>query len=45
MSELEFSAESDREGAGEDTQQNCIDMQPQATKSTGADNHTSSQEP
>lgn len=38
MSELEFSTERDREVVGED-------LQAQATEGTGADNHTSSQEP
>lgn len=45
MSELEFSNESDGEGASEEPQQNCTDMQPQATEGTRADNHASSQEP
>lgn len=30
MSELEFSNESDREGAGEEPQQNCTDKPPKA---------------
>ncbi|XP_066553505.1 uncharacterized protein LOC136721589 [Amia ocellicauda] len=44
MSEFELFFESDKEGAGEDAQQHCADMQPQAAEGTG-DNHTSSQEP
>lgn len=45
MSEFELFLENDKEGAGEDAQQHCADMQPQAVEGTGDDNHTSSQEP
>lgn len=46
MSEFELSPESDREDdEGDDTKQHCPDAQPQTTKGTGDDIHTSSQEP